>query len=703
MLPGYLPLNPGSGIPFGGPQNFLQFYQDLTWTQGRHTFRYGGSYNYQRDNRTFGAYETPVASFAAKGGIASASLNNFLNGNLGQFQSAIYPQGHFPCPFNSFDQAYNKANPTAKIAGCFDTKLNDYALGEVTTPVSQPVFSRSNRYQEFAFYGADQWKVSSRFTLNLGLRWEYFGIQHNKNPQLDSNYYMGAGGSIFDQIRNGAVALTSNSSTGGLWAKNWHNFAPKLGFAWDVFGNNKTVLRGGYSIAYERNFGNVTFNVIQNPPNYSVISLVAGVDVPTIPVTTDPAGPLAGSGTVKAIPNVSLRAVNPNIRTSFAHLYSLTIEREIRHNVVAGIDFSGSFGEKLYDIANVNRPGTGTVYLGDPCSPITVNGTTQSVLAPCYVNGFNQAKALGASNSAAASAAAGTLTRLRTNQYSNINFRSDNGKSHYNAVVARVGMNNWANTGLTLNANYTWAHTLDMLSDTFSSSGNQFNLGYLDPFNPKVDYGNSYLDLRHRFTASAIWEIPFAKNTHGIMKQVLHGWSVAPLFIAETGSPFSIFDCSNALTVCPYAFNAAGTSGIPRTAPSTLVPTPGVPDNFTYTPFTTSAGKPLFDSSYVNPIAGISDFGPYPANLNARNAFRGPGFWNVDVSIAKTFFVGERYKLQFRGELYNALNHANVFLASGGGDVDVSGNSFVDAQKGGINNNTINSHRNVQLALRLEF
>jgi hypothetical protein len=224
------------------------------------------------------------------------------------------------------------------------------------------------------------------------------------------------------------------------------------------------------------------------------------------------------------------------------------------------------------------------------------------------------------------------------------------------------------------------------------------------------------LDLRHRFTATAIWEIPFAKNTHGIVKQVLHGWSVAPLFIAETGSPFSIFDCTNALTVCPYAFNATGTPGIPRTAPSTLVPTPGVPDNFTYTPFTTSGGAPLFNSSYFNRIfgttaisdpcqcgTGISDFGPYPANMNARNAFRGPGFWNVDVSIAKTFFVGERYKLQFRGELYNALNHANLFLASGGGDVDVSGNSFVDAQKGGINNSTINSHRNVQLALRLEF
>lgn len=659
MLPGYLPTAPGNGIPFGGPQNFLQFYQDFSKLKGKHILRFGGSYDYQRDNRTFGAYETPVASFAAKGGIATASLNNFLNGTLGQFQGAIDPQGKFPCPFNSFDQNYNKNNPPK--TGCFDTNLNDYPLGEVTTPVSQPVFARSNRYQEFAFYGADQWRVSTRFTLNLGLRWEYFGVQHNKNPQLDSNYYLGAGGSLFTQIRNGEVALTSNSPVGGLWNKDWNNFGPKLGFAWDVAGNGKTVVRGGYSIAYERNFGNVTFNVIQNPPNYSVISLVAGVDVPTIPVTTSPAGPLAGSGTVKAIPNVSLRAVNPNIRTSYAHLYSLTLEREIRHNFVFGLDYSGSEGEKLYDIANVNRPGAGNVYLGD-------------------------------------SMQTSPFSRLRATQYSNINFRSDNGKSHYNALVARVQMSNWANTGLTLNSNFTYGHALDELSDTFSSSGNEFNLGYLDPFNPKVDYGNSYTDIRKRFTSAVIWDIPFGKSLHGVAKQALGGWSVSALVLAETGTPFSVFDCTNALTICPYAFNKVGTSGIPRSAPSSLVPT-GLPDNFIYTPFTTSGGAALFDSSYVNPIVGISDFGPFPANMNARNAFRGPGLWNTDLGIFKTFFLSERFRLQFRGELYNAFNHANLFLASNGGDVDVSANGFVDAQKGGFGN----SHRNVQLALRLTF
>jgi hypothetical protein len=678
MLPGYLPLTPGNGIPFGGPQNFVQAYEDLSYVKGKHTFRFGGSYDYQRDNRTFGAYETPVAAFSTSGSIANASINRFLNGTLGTFTAAINPQGQFPCPF-----------PITPGQPCTDPSTGQIAaVGNVTTPVGQPVFARSNRYHEFAGYLMDSWKASRKLTLSLGVRWEYFGIQHNKNPELDSNFYLGSGGSLFSQIRNGSVALTGNSPIGGLWAKDWNNFAPKLGFAYDVTGNGKTVVRGGYSVAYERNFGNVTFNVIQNPPNYAVINLQDGVDVPAggIPVTTDPAGPLAGSGTVKALPKVSLRAVNPNIRTSYAHLYSLTIEHQFAHNLVVGVDYSGSYGEKLYDIANVNKPGQGNVSLGDSCTAVSkldaFNGQTYTIPAyPCFNSvTFNDGSAKGFTVSK------NQLTRLVSSRYSSINFRGDSGKSHYNALVARVGMKNLSNTGLSLNANYTYAHTLDELSDTFSSSGNQFNLGYLNAFNPKTDYGNSYLDLRGRFALEAVWETPFAKNMHGIARQVLHGWTVAPIFTAETGSPFSIYDCTNAVTVCMYAVNAAGTSGIPRAHSGPLVPT-GSADNFEFIPFTNT------DSSFVNPIAGVSDFGPYPAGMNARNAFRGPGQWNLDVGVYKSFTITERYKLTLRSEFYNALNHANLLLQ--GGDADVSGGSFIDAFK--------NGRRTLQLAIRLEF
>ncbi len=297
MMPGYLSLTPGNGIPFGGPQNFIQYYQDWTHVMGRHTLRFGGSYNYIQDNRTFGAYETPVGAFATSGsGINNTTLNRFLGGYWGLFQGAIYPQGNYPCAYSS-----------VAGVGCVDkttTPPTAHPEGDVITPVGQPQFSRSNRYQEFALYIGDSWKATSKLTLSLGLRYEYFGVQHNNNRNLDSNYYMGSGSNEFEHIANGFVTTTPDSPIGELWKPATKNFGPRVGFAYDVKGDGKTVIRGGYSIGYERNFGNVTFNVIQNPPNYAVLALQDGIDVPagSMTVTTDPAGPLSGSGTTEGDP-----------------------------------------------------------------------------------------------------------------------------------------------------------------------------------------------------------------------------------------------------------------------------------------------------------------------------------------------------------------------------------------------------------------
>jgi len=171
-----------------------------------------------------------------------------------------------------------------------DTRLHSHP------PVTPPNFSRSNADHEAALYVQDSWKLRPRLTLNLGLRWEYFGPQASRNPNLDSNFYFGSGSNIELQSGTGQVLVSTDKANpvGGLWKKDWHDFGPRVGFAWDVFGNGKTSLRGGYGLGWNPNFGNVTFNVIQNPPNYSVIALTAGSDVPTIPITTDNSGPWQG-------------------------------------------------------------------------------------------------------------------------------------------------------------------------------------------------------------------------------------------------------------------------------------------------------------------------------------------------------------------------------------------------------------------------
>lgn len=630
-LPGYSEFTPGNAIPYGGPQNFVQLYQDMSYTRGKHTIRFGGSYVYFRDNRTFGAYQEAVDALGLNLGNA---MDNFLRGQLYSYQAAVYPQGKYPCGA---------------------TVTPDCTL---TLPVGQPNFSRSNRYNEAALYGQDTWRVTPRLTLNLGLRWEYYGVQHNKNPQLDSNFYLGGGSNIFQQIAAGQVYVAPNSPIGSLWNKHFRNFAPRLGFAWDVTGDGKTSLRGGYGMAYERNFGNVTFNVIQNPPNYAVISLISGVDVPVINLTTDNAGPLAGTSGTKALPKTSLRAVDPNIKPARVQFWSLSLEREVFRGVLMAAEYTGSRGADLYSISNINRPGQANVSLGVPCSPLVGN---------CNV-------------------------RLDTTQYSNINFRTNGGESLYNAFNYRVQSRAIGHTGVTLRANYTYSHTLDNLSSTFTEGANFGNLGFLDPFRPGLDWGNAEFDNRHRLAVSAVWEVPFAKSAKGA-KKLMGGWSLAPIFTARTGNAFSLFDCTNALSVCPRAmFNTA------IAATGTGLTPAGTPNKWDYIDFT----KAKADSTWVNPAFGVSDFGPFPANMTGRGAFRTPGNWNLDLGLYKTTKLTERFNLQLRGEFYNFFNHSNLYANEA--DLDVASYGFVSARRGVPNNSTLPAERrNVQLALKLIF
>jgi hypothetical protein len=631
-FPGYLPFSPGNAIPFGGPQNFVQGYEDFSILKGRHNFRMGGSYTYLRDNRTFGAYQNPVQQVGRNFG---SGMDNLLNGELYRFQSAVDPQGKYPCA-------------GAPAPSCM-----------VNLPVGQPSFSRSNRYHEFALYFNDSWKATPRLTLNLGVRYEYFGVQHNKNPYLDSNFYPAQGGTEVLQIARGDVTLAPTSYAGGLWRPDYNNFSPRLGFAWDVFGSGKTSLRGGYSMAYERNFGNVTFNVIQNPPNYAVISIFGqGQDVPRIPITTELAGPLAGTSGSLPIPRTSLRAVNPEIRTAYAHLWNLVLEHEVLPKLVVAAEYTGSKGSKLYSLENPNKAGAGNLFLGIPCTLGSGPG------------GFGNCTA-----------------RLLSGGYTNINMRNGKGFSIYNAGNLRVRYTEFSRLGLTLLANYTWGHAIDNLSDTFSSSSNQYNLGLTDPFAPKLDRGDAYFDNRHRVAMSAVWDIPFARNLNNKAKYFLNGWQIAPIFTARTGAPYTMFDSTN---VYLHTYPRAMFSGpAPKMNNVPLTPT-AVPNVNVWVDLT----RLPIDHSWYNPLINTSDFGPYPATMSGRNVFRTPGAYNIDFGLYKTTKIGERVSAQLRLETYNTLNHANLSVNTG--DVDVGG---------GIDQITASrfGNRNVQLALKLIF
>lgn len=632
QMPGLINYNvPGAGgLPYGGPQNTIQFGDDLSLTKGKHNMTFGGMFTYIQLNVAYGAYAQAVEQLGASFGPSMNDLTNIAGNSNGSqlvtFEGRVDPQGKLPCTANPGYWLTNSPSDLNTTSGC-----------TVTPPLGPAGYARSYRYKDWALYANDSFRLTPRLTLNYGLRYEHYGTQHNNNQSLDSNFYFGSGSNIFQQIRNGQVQLTTQSPIGQFWAPRWGTLAPRVGFALDMFGNGKSSLRGGFGISYERNFGNITYNASFNPPASDVLSATCApqttVGVPTAcgaPVSNSSLGPLGSPGPPSPIPPAELRAPNPNINVAQTQFWSLALQQEVAQNAIFELSYSGAHGVHLYDLENINLIGGGQAYLGDPLT----FAQSPDCPSPC-------------------------LNRLN-DQYTDIGMRGSMGSSSYNALNVKFQTRNLHNTGISVVANYTWAHSLDDISSTFSDSlqgGSEYigPLGYTDPFNPKLDWGSSDYDVRQRFIVSPIWETPWYKKGNGWLAQTVGGWSVVGVYTARTGTPFSVFDATNVL-------NAAYTT--PRLTPATPItnyhlpsPTAIGPNQFLATTLPLPASAAPLD-----PTLGVSDFGPYPADMTHRNSFRGPGAWNFDMAVSKRFRATERVAIEFRAEGYDLLNHHNYYV-----------------------------------------
>jgi Carboxypeptidase regulatory-like domain/TonB dependent receptor/TonB-dependent Receptor Plug Domain len=605
----------GSTLPFGsivlgGPQNLYQFFQTATWVHGHQTLKFGGQYVQLRDNRTGG--------FA---GIADAQFKDvqgFVNGILAVYIIAIDPKGHFP--------------------------------GEtVDPPFGPPSFTRHYRYNEPALFIEDTWRITARLTLTPGLRWEYFDVLHSPGAEhpLDSNFYLGGGSNYFQQIANGRFLRTVDAH-GGLqghfYLPDFRNFAPRLGLAYDLTGDGKTVFRGGVGVFYDRMVGFQLFNVFVNPPSYSVTRLT---NVPVTPALLSNQY-AAFSNQLLLMNQSSTKAPAQNFRPAYTVSWNATFERELAGNLVMGISYVGASDTRLYSADNINRIGSGGL-LDPSCITTRLASDGITPLGPLYIS----------------------CPRLNRNVTS-IVIRGNEGHSTFHALQLKLDSRYLWRWGLQFGVNYTLSHSIDNASSSIGGDPVAQGARFLAAFQPSLDRGSSDFDQRHRIAANFIWDIPLGRNSDNWRgRYLLGGWEISGLLSYQTGQPFSILDSG-----APDYSDEAGRPRLVGKQPSPVALIPDavspnaflyVPINQVYDPATTicmATGKPFACEISVN--------GPFNGVIS-RNTYRRPGTYYQDTSLLKNIpLPREGMKLQFRVELFNLFNHPNLYVNSGTNDVNTA-------------------------------
>ena len=556
----------------------------------------------------------------------------------------------------------------------------------------------------FALFFQDDWRVTPRLTINAGIRYELTTVMKESND-LMGNFVPGVG-----------IAQEGSNKLGSVYGGDHNNFAPRLGFAWDVAGNSKTVIRGAAGVYFEQ----LSFDTFQALGNLLGLRTVpTGVNIYTngnqTPFTnggtvnvgqltftgaqlgsaTQPgtvkygyfnnsssipiyaAAPACGDGsvTVAATGQVaqpcSIMGVDQGLRTPYVTTWNLGIQRAITNNLSLEASYVGNHATKLLALSDLNAPPVGAGW-GSPSNP-------NSPASQCLASGPSYGNCAADTNAENAARPYAKLFPYLANIY-----WLDNGNiSNYNAL--QTALTQRTQHGLSYVIGYTYAHALAESPDNWSGlrlpvSGDQRSL-----------YSSTQFDIRHRFTGSVTYAIPGLKSPG----QLLQGWSLNSIVTLQTGSPWGVQDTTTdfsgtgemASTLSngeqwnfygnpndfktQKAFNNLPSQGIPYFA-GTTNPTclaQAQKNGPLAVASLTNLGCYANGSSFLIPPA----FGSIATSGN--NLFRGPSYVNVDFSITKQWTIKERYKAQFRAEVFNIFNHVNISNPQGGPGGD---NTFTD-------------------------
>jgi hypothetical protein len=565
-----------SYFPWKNGYEGFQYRDDVSWTKGRHQFKFGASWLHDYKNQQLQANTNGTAIFNSSN-FSGDSYVNYLLGMATSFQQLEYLDGkHWV----------------------------------------------NNNYSG---YGNDDWHIAPRLVLNIGLR--YDGLPHafEHYDYSQGNPVNPADGTIAPSALSTFAATGSeqfylngireagvNGFPRGNVRSHYYTWQPRVGFSWDLFGNGKTVFRGGYGLFYERIQGNDVYNAALNPP-FAYQPFATNVYFSN-PHTSA----LNGATTANSFPS-SLTNIEYNYKAPGTENYSLGIQHELAPSIIAVVQYVGSWGYTQNDDRAINTL---------PLINNNPNILDNAGLGYSGNAGPDDVRKVVASGQ-------GITNRYRIYPgYAGITQEENETNFNYNSLQAGIRVEN--RHGLTTQVAYTWGHLLTEVQNDLNSLSN--------PFNAKYDYGSDTgFDRRHILNISYVYALPwFTKSSNLLARETLGGWSVSGISFFEKGVPNAIaYSGSDVLGL------GGGTTDRPD-----LVSSVKYPKKFSQW-FSTS--------SFADPVAPWAG-GPNQGFGNApKDSVVGPGIqnWNISLfkSIPLTSSEGPRIDLRF--ESFNTFNHTN--------------------------------------------
>jgi hypothetical protein len=565
-----------SGDPRSRVDTNNQIIDSLSWKINKHDVKFGGEFRRTSIQQHFDKY--------SRGRIRFHNLSQFLAGT----------------PSQAFDYTG-------------DTLRHTYQNG-------------------FGFYLQDSYHLSSRITVNAGLRWDYSGVVAERS-HLFSDF-------VPTSASTGSLIPVAPGGLPNLYKPNYANFAPRASIAWDVFGTSKTVVRAGFGVFFDAFSQDMMLGHLPYPTFYApgpAYNNVGGslIQQATLNNATITPGNVVAVNAVYGTPGCAgnecdIFSFDRHIKTPYVENYNLNIQQQITNKVVLQVGYVGSQGHKLFRFFDINQPSNATVAAADI---VNANATPGCVVGGVPVAGPNCILDFG-------------VPRIFTNAPPGAIYifqENSSGQSNYNSLQVSLRVNNWH--GFSSVVNFVWSRSMDNSSD-----GEDFVVNAAQPqdsTNPHAEYGPSNFNIPKRFTWVSSYELP---PMGGGWQKLKNGWGVDSVVTIQTGQPFTL----NYNGEDDYS---GGGDGFDR--PDVVGPILydyHHPGNFLQL---TSFAMPCTNGGTISGAASDCIPGTRHYGNLGRNALQGPPYKQWDVAIYKNTAITERLKLQLRADFFNILNHPN--------------------------------------------